>query len=142
ENAHLGPAAADLDGGAHALVGVGGRHPDVGDHHVRWSRRHLAQQRLGRAHGGEDLVALFGEEAHQALSQQGGVLGEDDAHGSSAVIVVGPPGGLWTVSLPSRAATRPRSPVSPPPAGSAPPRPSSRTVTSTWPPARATRTRT
>ena len=58
------------------------------------------------------------------------VLGEDNAHGTSSVTRVGPPGGLDTLIVPSNAASRrvtPRMPV--PAAGSAPPRPSSPTTT-------------
>ena len=60
------------------------------------------------------------------------VFGEDQTHGTSRVISVGPPAGLVTLIVPSNAARRlitPRSPL--PRAGSAPPCPSSTTVTTT-----------
>ena len=70
---------------------------------------------------------LSREQARQPVAQQGEILGDQDAHGSSARTVVGPPGGLVTVSRPSSASTRRRRPARPEPAGSAPPRPSSTT---------------
>ena len=51
------------------------------------------------------------------------VFGDDNAHGSSMVTTVGPPGGLDSAMVPSKAASRrsmPRRPV--PAAASAPPR--------------------
>src|SRR5919109_886491 len=75
--------------------------------------------------GGGDLEAHVAQEADEAVAQEREVLGDHDAHGSSALIVVGPPAGLWTVSEPSSASMRRLRPVSPLPAASAPPAPSS-----------------
>src|SRR3954454_6812370 len=59
-------------------------------------------------------------------SQQPAVVGDHDAHGSSAVMTVPWPGGLVTRSRPLRAATRSASPCRPEPRSAlAPPTPSS-----------------
>src|SRR5271155_1601421 len=71
------------------------------------------------------LEVVVAQEPYQTVAQERQVLGDDYAHGSSAVRMVGPPGGLTTRSVPSSASTRPLSPRSPPPSGSAPPTPSS-----------------
>src|SRR5215469_11600331 len=51
---------------------------------------------------GYHLVTVLGEQADQALTQQHRVVGHHDPqrHGTSAVIVVGPPSGLVIRSLP------------------------------------------
>ena len=113
-----------------ALVGVGRRHPDVDDHQVGALLADGPQQLLGVGHGRDDLEAAVGQQLGQALPQQHGVLGDHDSHGSSTVIVVGPPGGLSMARVPSTAAARWASPSSPlPAAGAAPPWPSSLTTT-------------
>ena len=69
------------------------------------------------------------EELDQAGPEEGVVLGEDKAHGTSMVTIVGPPTGLDTPIVPSNADSRritPRIPV--PVSGSAPPTPSSPTL--------------
>ena len=74
----------------------------------------------------DDLEAVRLEQPDQAVPQEVEVLGEDNAHGTSMVTTVGPPGGLLRSSVPSNVASRrsmPRSPV--PRDGSAPPLPSS-----------------
>src|SRR5690606_3129493 len=118
------------------------RHPDVGDDDVRPELIDLREQRHRVVQRRHHLVALVGEQPDQALPQQGRVLGEDHAHGSSAETSVGPPRGLSMCRTPSRAPTRPRSPASPLPDGSAPPLPSSSTRTASRPPVSATRTST
>jgi hypothetical protein len=96
---------------------------------------------------GHHLVTVLGEQADQALAQQHRVVGHHDPqrtagaaagrrfrdgrgrvqqHGSSAVIVVGPPEGLVTRSVPPAARSRWSSPRRPCPFSSAaPPAPSS-----------------
>ena len=64
-----------------------------------------------------DVDVVLAQQRDDPLAQQRLVLGDHDPHGSSARIVVGPPGGLVTVSVPSSASTRWRSPVRPPPLG-------------------------
>ena len=69
----------------------------------------------------DDLEPVVAEQARQPVAQQREILGDQDAHGSSAWTVVGPPGGLVTVNRPSSASTRRRRPASPRRTG--PPRP-------------------
>ena len=75
----------------------------------------------------DDLDLFVGEQPRQTLAQQHRVLGDHDAHGSSALTIVGPPSGLETVSVPSMVAARVIRPSSPPPGARAPPTPSSST---------------
>ena len=72
---------AQLDRGAQALVGVGRRHPDVGDHDVRTVLGDGGEQLLGVRDGGEHLVPLVLQQLDQSGPQDGGVLRDDDAHG-------------------------------------------------------------
>ena len=82
----------------------------------------------------EDGEAGELEQLGQACSEEGVVLGEDKAHGTSRVTIVGPPSGLDTLIVPSNAARRRTTPRIPlPAAGSAPPRPSSPTSTVSTP---------
>jgi hypothetical protein len=76
--------------------------------------------------GGQYLVAGGGEQADESVAQQEQVFGDHKAHGNSACRRVDPPGGLVRVRVASR---RRRSPARPGPPGSAPPCPSSVTVT-------------
>ena len=130
---------ADLARGAQALVGVRRGHADVDHGDVGLVGADLAQQVLGVAGLAGDLEARVLEQAHEALAQQHGVLGDDDfqwgigcAHtGISARRVVPDPGGESSAREPSSAPTRSTRPRRPEPRpGSAPPTPSSRTSTS------------
>src|SRR5207245_6203672 len=85
------------------------------------------------------LEAVVAQQTLETVAQEREVLGDHDPQGSSALTVVGPPAGLSTVSVPSRASTRCRSPCRPWPAGSAPPTPSSSTATDRTPSRRAIR---
>ena len=92
----------------------------------------------GVVDGGGDGESVALEELGEAGTEEGVVLGEDKAHGTSRVTIVGPPTGLETIMVPSKARSRLITPVMPvPPVGSAPPRPSSPTSTrstpSAWP---------
>src|SRR5207245_233529 len=108
----------------------GGREPHVHDRHVRTLLgQRLDQLRTGR-HGRDHVEAVRGQQVRQAAPEKGEVFGEDNAHGTSSVTVVGPPGGLVRTMSPSNVARRPPTPRNPVPlAGSAPPPPSSTTVT-------------
>src|SRR5581483_4891105 len=122
-----------------ALVLVGRGHADVGHHDVGLVVLHRLLQGGGVAHGGDDVVAGVGQESGQPRPQQDGVFGDHDAHGSSTVRMVGPPGGLTIRSVPSTAWTRSARPARPVPRlVSAPPMPSSVTSTLRWPFWRAT----
>ena len=93
-------------GGAQALVGVRRRHAHVDDGEVGLVALDGDEQGVAVADGGHDLLAGVDEQAGQAGSQEHGVLGDHDAHGSSTITVVGPPAGLSTCMRPPRAATR------------------------------------
>ena len=86
------------------------------------SSSHRGEQPAGVAERRDDLVAVLGEQAGDALAQQHRVLGDHDAHGSSATIIVGPPSGLAMRSRPSTAVTRSRRPRQPAAADARPPR--------------------
>ena len=71
-------------------------------------------QQVGRiGHAGDHVVPGVGEDALDARPQQRGVLGDHDAHGSTAVTMVGPVAGLDTVKVPRAARTRSSSPRRP-----------------------------
>ena len=133
--------AADRVGGAQPLVGVAWRHPHVDDRDVGLVGADLAQQVLRIACLADDVDAvLLLQQPSEALTQQHRVICNHYAHGISASSVVPPPGGDSIESLPSSAARRSESPISPVPrAGSAPPTPSSDTSIVAWPLLRATR---
>jgi hypothetical protein len=107
-----GQVRAGGDRRAQALVRVGRRHPHGDDRHVRAVPEHRLDQGGAITDRGHHLVTVLGEQAGQALAQQHRVVGHDDPqpaagravrrwsgrcfgrgrpHGSSAVIVVGPP---------------------------------------------------
>ena len=94
-----------------------------------WWRSTAVEQLVGVADGGHHVLAGVDQEAGEPGSQEHGVLGDHDAHGSSTEMVVGPPGGLITCSVPPSAvdpvaqALRARCRRT----ASAPPTPSSRT---------------
>src|SRR5262245_570873 len=109
---------------------MGRRHPHVDDRNIGLVLFDRLQELLRVADGGDHVEAPVGQELGQAGPQQDRVFGDHDAHGSSAVMVVGPPTGLSTVNTPWTAAARwarPRRPVPWSPACSrpivAPPRP-------------------
>ena len=78
---------ADLPRRAEALVGVRRRHPDVDDRDVGRVRAHLQQQLVGGPGLADDLEAGLLEQLRDALAEQDGVVGEDDAHGGDATPV-------------------------------------------------------
>src|SRR5262249_8983779 len=137
QDLEIGVGGAEFDGGAQSLVGVGGRHADVGDDDVGTALDDGRLEGGGVGDGGRHLVALVLQQLHQAGPQDRGVLGDDDAHqssrfcvGTDTVTVVGPPGGLEMSSTPSVVRTRserPRRPL-PVPSAVAPPTPLSVTT--------------
>ena len=62
-----------------------------------------ASERLAVVDRGDDLEAAVAQQAVEPVAQQREVLGDHDAHGSSARTSVGPPGGL---SIAQRAVER------------------------------------
>ena len=96
-----------------ALVGVRRRHPHVDDGEIGRVLADRAAQAVGVVDGGDDLVAGVLEQPPQALAQERLVLGDHDAHGSSATTAVPSPRGLETLTLPPSAATRSVMPASP-----------------------------
>src|SRR5581483_9460896 len=110
---------------AKTLVAEGGRQPDVDDRDVRSFPRDGVHQRVAVRDGRDDVEVVVAEQSRQPVAEQREVLGDHDPHGITTRIVVGPPAGLRTSSVPSSAATRRASPDRPLPDGSAPPRPSS-----------------
>src|SRR3954451_1745792 len=132
---------ADLVRGPDPLVGLGRRHADVDDRHVGSVLVDRGEQPLRVRRLGDDLDALAAHERCDALAQQPAVVGDHDAHGSSAVTMVPAPGGLRMRSVPSSAATRSASPCRPVPVvSSAPPTPSSVISMTATPLRRETRT--
>jgi hypothetical protein len=83
-----------VKGGPYALVGEGGWHADVDDAGVHLVRGQRAQQARTVADGGDHVHTVLGEQPGQGLPEQAGILGDHDAHGTSTVTTVGPPGGL------------------------------------------------
>src|SRR4051812_46701135 len=140
-DAHARMTAADLVRGLDALVGLGRRHADVDDGQIGLVEVDRREQLIAGRRLGDDVDSLAAHEGHDALSQQRAVVGDHDAHGSSAVTTVPSPGGLRTRRFPSSAATRSASPWRPVPAdSSAPPTPSSAISITIAPLRRATRT--
>src|SRR5690606_36281810 len=124
------------------FVGAGGGQADVHNSHIRPVPCHRGQQRRAVRNRRGHVEAGLGEQSRHALAQQRVVLGDDYPHGSSARIVVPRPIVLSTICTPPSAVTRITSPHSPEPrSGSAPPRPSSPTMTASRSPSRIIRPR-
>src|SRR5215207_3537333 len=100
----------------------------------------LGEQVVGGADLGGDFDARLAQERGEAVANDQVVVGDHDAHGSSALTVVPPPGGLETCSSPSSASSRSSRPRRPEPReASAPPMPLSATSIVMLVPLRATR---
>ncbi len=82
-------------------------------------------QRRPVGDGTGDLDAGLDQQPDQPLAQQHRIVGDHDAHGSSAITTVPRPPFGRTVSVPPATSARSAMPRSPLPAGSAPPMPSS-----------------
>src|SRR5262249_38467686 len=103
---HIGVGAADLLRRDQALVGVGGRHLDVDDRHVGMLVGHDLKQLAGVAGLAGDLHPSLLKKAGGSLPDQHGVVGDHDAHGISARMVVVPPAASSARSVPLSAPTR------------------------------------
>ena len=106
QDADVGVALARLDRRAHALVGERGREAHVDDREVGLVAADDAQQARAVVGLRDDVDVVLAQQGDDPGAQQRLVLGDHDPHGSSARIVVGPPGGLVIVSVPSSASTR------------------------------------
>ena len=120
-------------GGLGALVGVGGRHPDVDDGDVRAVLGDGRLELLAVADQGDRLDAGLGQQPCESFAQQHRVIGDHDPHGSSPIRVVPALVSDCTDRLPPSASVRSAMPRRPVPVGSAPPRPSSVTRTRSIP---------
>ena len=87
----FGMGATEALGGADALVGVRGRHPDVGEHDVGLLLADRVEQ-LAEVTGLDDLVdrGVLGQERDEALTEEHAVLREHHAHAGHACMVGGP----------------------------------------------------
>jgi hypothetical protein len=85
EHAERGVARAQGQRGAQAVVGVGGGHADVDHDDIGLVRPGLAGEVVRVGGHGDDVQAGPGQDAGDALAQQGGVFRHDDLH------VVSPP---------------------------------------------------
>ena len=101
QHADLGVLGADPLGGDEALVGVRRRHADVDDRGVGALEPHLSEQALGVIRLGHHVDAGVGEQAHDPLTREHHVVGDDYSHGISARSVVSP-----SSSVPPSAPTR------------------------------------
>src|ERR1017187_7971641 len=121
-----GIIAADPPRGAHAFIRLRRWHAHIEDDKVRTVICESRVERFGGANSCDDLNALAGEQAHQTFTEEHRIVGNHDAHGNSAVMVVPHPAGLARKRRPWWASTRSTSPRMPVPASmSAPPMPSS-----------------
>ena len=104
EDRRLRRRLPQLERGAQALVAEGRRQADVDDRDVGRVEPDRVDERVGVVDGRDDLEAVRLEQPHHPVAQQREVLGDHDAHGSSARTIVGPPAGLVTTA--SRRAPR------------------------------------
>src|SRR5215210_5875786 len=125
---------ANLHGGPHTLVLVRRRHAHVDDREIGIVLGDHREKRVCVTNPGEHLVTGVFEETGEALAQEDRVLGDHDSHGIATSTRVPPPRGLTTSNVPPWAATRSRKPARPEPRRTtAPPTPSSATVTCSVP---------
>ena len=94
QNAGFGPLSTDLAGRLQALVRVRRRHPDVDDGDVRPVCGDGGEELVGVGALRDHVDAAFAEQGGEPFADQDRVVGDYDAHGSSAVSVVPRPGGL------------------------------------------------
>src|SRR5262249_21768880 len=109
-----------------SLVGVRRRHPNVDHRHVRSQRVDGIDEAVAVAHRGDHLATELFEQPDQTFSDQCSIVCDNNSHGTSATITVGPPVGESIVNSPSTARNRSARPARPRPlATCAPPTPSS-----------------
>src|SRR5262249_31839126 len=101
----------DILRGDQALVGGGGRHLDAKDRAVGLCQPDFGVQFPGCACLAAALEARLGQQPVEPVPEQHLVVGDHDSHGISALIVARPPGPRTTVTLPSSAPTRSRTPT-------------------------------
>src|SRR5438874_1219699 len=73
-----------------ALVAEGGRQPNVDDRDVRALHEHRRHERGAVRYGADDLEPVVAQEPRQPVAEQREVLRDHDAHGITALTVVGP----------------------------------------------------
>ena len=81
QDAHLGVRRAYLLRRAQTVIGVPGGHLDVGDDHIRLVGHRLADEVVRVGGHADDLETGLFEDAHDALTSQGFVITDDNAHG-------------------------------------------------------------
>src|SRR5207302_8568248 len=133
EHRGVGRARAQRQRSADAVVAERGRKPHVDDGDVRLLEQDGGDERVAICDRGDDVETVVAKQAREAVAQEREVLRDHDAHGITARIVVGPPAGLVTASVPSSASTRRASPRRPLPSAFAPPAPSSTTSATSAP---------
>ncbi len=134
-------AGPQFQGQPETFVGEGRRHADVDHRHVRRALGHRTAQGGGIPDRPGDGEAAVDQQLDEAVTQNGGILGDGDTEGAdhqvrngrSTVTTVGPPGGLTRFRRPSTACTLSVSPARPLDedpivVNCAPPMPSSRTT--------------
>ena len=83
EHTDLWMPVADLLGGDEPLVGVAGRHPDVGEDHIGQPRVDETQEPGGVARLSDHIEPGVGEQPRESFAQQSLVFGEYDAHSTN-----------------------------------------------------------
>lgn len=93
ENQHResGVPAPCLDGGAQSLVGEGGREPHIHQCDIRPVLNQCVEEFRAVVHCGGDFETMGRQKPDEPLSQKEEVFGENNAHGISIVVMVGPP---------------------------------------------------
>ena len=100
DDRQLGALGAQLEHGAQAVVGVVGRHPDVGDDEIGTMAADAANQLRAIAGDPGDRDAGAFEHELQSLPHQHLVLADHDPHGITASTLVPPPARLSKANSP------------------------------------------
>ena len=110
DHADIRVLALDRGCGGDAFAGVAGRHADIDQCHVRARPGHGTDQGVGVAYGRGDLMAAGAQQLRKPVADQRGVVGDNEAHGISARMIVPAPLPVCTERVPSSAPTRSRRP--------------------------------